>query len=223
MIQTQNINRNYNKNNNSFWNTHIHTPSERSYWTAYPILLAAINNHLAKECTFFHITVAPGLMEYPKNQLTIEGSNVTFSCVASGVPWPRISWTINGTAINVTANPRINLTADGQQLTVTNVNRTDSGEYRCVASNSNLRHEAHKTHYKTIKDSFSVWYFPLFSTLIILLFNYRSAWVPYPATKWDKDGRGECDFYLWCRWQSYTHILLDERRFCCEYDFKNHF
>ena len=74
-------------------------------------------------------------MEYPKNQTTIEGSNVTFSCVASGVPVPRISWTINGTAINVTANPRINLTADGQQLTVTNVNRTDSGEYRCVASN----------------------------------------------------------------------------------------
>ena len=74
-------------------------------------------------------------MEYPKNQTTIEGSNVTFLCVASGVPVPRISWTINGTAINVTTNPRINLTGDGQQLTVTNVNRTDSGEYRCVASN----------------------------------------------------------------------------------------
>ena len=61
---------------------------------------------------------------------------MTFSCIASGVPWPRISWTINGTAINVTANPRINLTADGQQLIVTNVKRTDSGEYRCVASNN---------------------------------------------------------------------------------------
>ena len=78
-------------------------------------------------------------MEYPKNQTTIEGSNVTFSCVASGVPWPRISWTINGTAINVTANPsRINLTVDGEQLTITNVNRTDSGEYRCVASKNKV-------------------------------------------------------------------------------------
>ena len=75
-------------------------------------------------------------MEYPKNQLSIEGSNVTFSCIASGVPWPRISWTINGTAIYVTANLRINLTADGQQLIVTNVKRTGSGEYRCVASNN---------------------------------------------------------------------------------------
>ena len=87
-------------------------------------------------CTFILTTVAPELMEYPKNQLTIEGSNVTFSCIAGGVPSPRISWTINGTAINVTANPRINLTADGQQLIVTNVKRTHSGEYRCVASNN---------------------------------------------------------------------------------------
>ena len=81
------------------------------------------------------ITVAPELTTTPKSQTTSEGSNVTFSCVASGVPEPSLSWTINGTAINVTANPRINLTADGQQLTVTNVNRTDSGEFRCVASN----------------------------------------------------------------------------------------
>ena len=81
------------------------------------------------------ITVAPELTTTPKSQTTSEGSNVTFSCVASGVPEPSLSWTINGTAINVTADPRINLTADGQQLTVTNVNRTDSGEYICLASN----------------------------------------------------------------------------------------
>ena len=114
---------------------HTHTHTYRTK-LQHHVLLAAINNHLSKECTFILTTVAPELMEYPKNQLSIEGSNVTFSCIASGVPWPRISWTINGTAINVTANPRINLTADGQQLIVTNVKRTDSGEYRCVASNN---------------------------------------------------------------------------------------
>ena len=112
--------------------THTHTYRTKQQ---HHVLLAAINNHLSKECTLILTTVAPELMEYPKNQLTIEGSNVTFSCIAGGVPSPRISWTINGTAINVTANPRINLTANGQQLTVTNVNRTDSGEYRCLASN----------------------------------------------------------------------------------------
>lgn len=71
-----------------------------------------------------------------KSQTTNEVSNVTFTCIASGVPEPSLSWTINGTAINPTANSRIGSTADGQQLTVTNVKRTDSGEYRCVASNN---------------------------------------------------------------------------------------
>ena len=60
---------------------------------------------------------------------------MTFSCIASGVPEPSLSWTINGTAINATANPRISLSPDSKQLTLTNVNRIDRGEYRCVASN----------------------------------------------------------------------------------------
>ena len=79
---------------------------------------------------------APEFLKNPKSQTTNEGSNVTSTCIASGVPEPSLSWTINVTAINPTANPRIGSTADGQQLTVTNVKRTDSGEYRCVASNN---------------------------------------------------------------------------------------
>ena len=77
---------------------------------------------------------APEFLKNPKSQTTNEGSNVTFTCIASGVPEPSLSWTINGTAINPTAKPRIGSTADGQKLTVTNVKRKDSGEYRCVAS-----------------------------------------------------------------------------------------
>lgn len=94
-----------------------------------------MNNHLAKECTFLLLTVAPEFMTTPKSQTTNEGSNVTFSCVATGVPVPSLSWTINGIAKNVTANPRISLSPDSKQLTLTNVNRIDRGEYRCVASN----------------------------------------------------------------------------------------
>ena len=49
---------------------------------------------------------------------------------------PNFSWTINGSAINTTANPTISLSSDSKQLTVINVKRTDSGnQYRCVASN----------------------------------------------------------------------------------------
>ena len=58
---------------------------------------------------------------------------MTLSCYASGNPEPTISWTKDGSAIG--SNSRISLLGNNKQLTITNVNRTDSGEYRCVASN----------------------------------------------------------------------------------------
>ena len=64
----------------------------------------------------------------------VQGSNVTFSSDANGVPEPTFSWTQNGFA--VTANDRIILSAVNKNLSIINVNRTDSGDYRCVATNS---------------------------------------------------------------------------------------
>ena len=59
---------------------------------------------------------------------------MTLSCNAAGNPVPTISWTKDGSRIS--NNFRISLSPDNKQLTVTNVSRTDSGEYRCVANNS---------------------------------------------------------------------------------------
>ena len=64
----------------------------------------------------------------------MHGSSVTFSSDANGVPEPTFSWTKDGSA--VTANNRISLSSENKHLTITTVNRTDSGEYRCVATNS---------------------------------------------------------------------------------------
>ena len=64
----------------------------------------------------------------------MQGASVTFSSDANGVPEPTFSWIKDGSA--VTANDRIGLSADHKELNITNVNRTDSGEYRCVATNS---------------------------------------------------------------------------------------
>jgi len=60
---------------------------------------------------------------------------MALSCNASGNPVPEISWTINGYPVNTSYNPRISFSDDKKQLTITNVSRTDSGEYRCVARN----------------------------------------------------------------------------------------
>ena len=64
----------------------------------------------------------------------MQGSSVTFSSDANGVPEPTFSWTKDGSA--VTANERISFLADKKQLRIPNVTGTDSGVYRCVATNS---------------------------------------------------------------------------------------
>ena len=70
---------------------------------------------------------------HPQDVTVIEGSSVSLSCNAAGNPEPTISWTKDGSPIS--NNSRISSPRE-KNLTITNVNRTDSGEYRCVASNS---------------------------------------------------------------------------------------
>ena len=59
---------------------------------------------------------------------------MTLSCNATGNPVPTISWTKDGSPIS--SNSSVSLSVDNKRLTITNVNRNDSGEYRCVAGNS---------------------------------------------------------------------------------------
>ena len=61
---------------------------------------------------------------------------MTLTCNATGNPEPTFSWNIGGSAVNTSVNPRISLSLDNKELTITNVNRKDSGEYKCEATNS---------------------------------------------------------------------------------------
>ena len=63
----------------------------------------------------------------------MEGENITLSCNATGNPEPSISWVKDGFPMN--RNSRINFSQDNKLLTITNISRTDSGDYRCVARN----------------------------------------------------------------------------------------
>ena len=79
-------------------------------------------------------TDQPEISKHPQNQIVLEGLNVSFLCNASGNPTPTFSWTINGSPVKTTSNPRISFTADNKQLTMTSVNRTDGGEYLFLPS-----------------------------------------------------------------------------------------
>ena len=86
--------------------------------------------------TFSLNTHQPEISEHPQNQIVLESLNVSFLCNATGNPTPTLSWTINGSPVNTTSNPRITFSAYNTQLTITTVKRTDGGEYKCLTSNS---------------------------------------------------------------------------------------
>ena len=81
----------------------------------------------------FKIADKPEITTRPKSRDIKEGGNVTFSCNSTANPLPTTSWTKDESAI--TSNSRISFSVVNRVLTITNVNRKDSGEYRCVASN----------------------------------------------------------------------------------------
>ena len=92
----------------------------------------------------FLIIVAPLITTQPQSGPVTEGDNVTLSCNASGNPVPTISWTRDGSLIS-SGDQRISFEAGNRRLTITNVSRVDSGEYRCVADNSEGNDTSHAT------------------------------------------------------------------------------
>ena len=83
----------------------------------------------------FLIIVAPQIATQPQGGPVIEGQNVNLFCNASGNPVPTITWTRNGSVLTSSVL-RISFGEESKDLKITSINRADSGEYRCVANNS---------------------------------------------------------------------------------------
>ena len=86
----------------------------------------------------FTLLVGPEISEPPTNRTKEEKQTVDFSCVVVGYPTPDVAWTKNGLELNVTGDVRLSVSSnDGDhQLTISNVQQSDAGQYRCVANNS---------------------------------------------------------------------------------------
>ena len=65
------------------------------------------------------------------NQTVLEGDNLQLTCEALGLPEPNITWTTEkpGNQGNTV------MVQEGKVLTITNINRTDAGDYTCTAYN----------------------------------------------------------------------------------------
>ena len=67
----------------------------------------------------------PPTIELILDKTVNETDNLTLPCVATGVPLPFVSW------VKVSSGQRTN----GSLLQLTNISRSEAGEYRCEASN----------------------------------------------------------------------------------------
>ena len=77
------------------------------------------------------LAVRPEFVSKPKDQIALQGQNVTFLCVATGVPDPSISWQFNKSGF-----PGKAPTTGHGNLTVYLVKNDEEfeGNYTCTAS-----------------------------------------------------------------------------------------
>ena len=61
----------------------------------------------------------------------LEGNNLQLTCEASGTPLPSITWTKEEPGNQGSTS----VVQEGKVLTITNINRTDAGNYTCTAYN----------------------------------------------------------------------------------------
>ena len=74
---------------------------------------------------FRYLIAVPPTIKPILDKTVNETYNLTLPCVATGVPLPFVSW------VKVSSGQRTN----GSLLQLTNISRSQAGEYRCEASN----------------------------------------------------------------------------------------
>ena len=97
------------------------------------IIVKTISTHSLAKRVSLCISDRPEITKHPQNVTVTERNNVTLTCNATGNPEPQFSWFKDTDLVEY--NKRIYLSANNSLLTITDVNRNDSGGYLCVAHN----------------------------------------------------------------------------------------
>uniref|UniRef100_A0A182IY51 Ig-like domain-containing protein n=1 Tax=Anopheles atroparvus TaxID=41427 RepID=A0A182IY51_ANOAO len=86
---------------------------------------------------YLNVVVPPDILDHPTSQDMVvqEGSNVTLTCAATGVPEPTVTWKREGEK-SVTSVEHSGITShDGAMLHIYHIQRHNAGSYHCIASN----------------------------------------------------------------------------------------
>ncbi|XP_036769471.2 hemicentin-2 isoform X1 [Manis pentadactyla] len=87
----------------------------------------------SKRTVALKVLVPPNIEPGPLSKAVLENASVTLECLASGVPPPDVSWFKGRQPIS--SQKGVVVSADGRALHVARAQFSDSGSYRCVASN----------------------------------------------------------------------------------------
>ncbi|KAJ7386428.1 hypothetical protein OS493_008553 [Desmophyllum pertusum] len=147
----------------------------------------------SSDTTSLFIEVAPEISKDPKDATRVEGQDVVFSCSVEGNPPPSVRWTMDGETLNTTANSRLpeSVMNNNHSLTITDVHRSDAGQYRCVANNS-------VDNSTSLAATLKVYFQPEFTSNPqnktikegeIVILSCTVVGVPAPDVIWTKDGQ----------------------------------
>ncbi|KAM4696629.1 hemicentin-2 [Rhinophrynus dorsalis] len=87
-----------------------------------------------RQDVFLTVLVPPNIEPTDVNQTVVENIPASLECLASGNPLPVVTW-YRGEQL-LSAMPGITLLNEGRTLQIERAQSSDSGEYRCVASNT---------------------------------------------------------------------------------------
>lgn len=82
--------------------------------------------------------VLPSVISGPFNQSIDQGTDVDFFCEVDGSPEPSASWFYNNDILPLQNTSAVVITQSGltSRLSITNVNISDQGMYKCVATSN---------------------------------------------------------------------------------------
>ncbi|XP_012495412.1 PREDICTED: hemicentin-1-like, partial [Propithecus coquereli] len=86
----------------------------------------------------FHLNVyVPPSIEGPEKEVVVEtvSNPVTLTCDATGIPPPTVAWLKNHKPIENSDSLEVHILSGGSKLQIARSQRSDSGNYTCIASN----------------------------------------------------------------------------------------
>ncbi|XP_028259472.1 hemicentin-1 [Parambassis ranga] len=142
----------------------------------------------------FHLNIyVPPSIDGPAQENVVEtiSNPVTFSCDATGIPPPSLTWLKNGRPIENSESLEMHIFSGGSKLQIARSQLSDSGTYTCVASN--VEGKAHKSYRLTVQVPPSISGSEMPSEMGVLQNESiqlvcRAQGTPAPIIQWLKDG-----------------------------------